>query len=67
MQKINIDAFQVCERHVGIDPEALELMKHRRVGGVTIDPVSLTRCNYTDGRAMGSRISNLHRTRVGAQ
>ena len=61
------DTFEVCERNVFVNPKAFNLMKHRRMRGVTIHTISTPGCNHFDGRLMHACVTHLHRTRVCAK
>ena len=67
VQEVGVHPLQIREADVLTDPEALDLMEHRRVRGVGVDPVRATRGNHLDGRLVHPGIPDLHRARVGPQ
>ncbi|ABA47491.1 hypothetical protein BURPS1710b_1895 [Burkholderia pseudomallei 1710b] len=67
LQEIRISALQVREADVLVDPQAFDLVEHRRVRRIAVDAVRAARRDHLDGRPVHSRIADLHRARVRAQ
>src|SRR2546423_5268779 len=76
LDEVEVHRLQVLEAHVVADPQALDLVEHRRVRGVAVDAVRAARGDDADvghGRragvlaGMGAGVAQLHRRRVRAQ
>mmetsp|Transcript_37514 Transcript_37514/g.87439 ORF Transcript_37514/g.87439 Transcript_37514/m.87439 type:complete len:561 (+) Transcript_37514:3391-5073(+) len=74
--EVQVDRLQVLERDVLADPQAFDLVEHRRVGRVAVHAVGAARRNHADlghgvlpgiALGMGLRIADLHRAGVRAQ
>ena len=66
-QEFGVHALQVGEADVLVDPQALDLVEHGRVGGVAVDAIGAAGCDHLDRRLMHARIAHLHRAGVRAQ
>src|SRR5262245_35358531 len=60
------DPFQVAEMRALVDDETLDLMEHRRVGLIGVDPIGAARNNHADRRLLAQHGADLHRRSVGA-
>src|SRR5712691_11495236 len=58
-QEIGQHTLQIGEAHVLVDPESLDLVKHRRVRGIRIDTVHPARCDDLDWRAVALHVTHL--------
>ena len=66
-QKFGEHALQVGERHILVDPQAFDLVEHRRMRGVAVDAVHASRHDDLDRRRVGFHVAYLHVRRVGAE
>ena len=66
-QEIGVHALQVGEADVLVDPQALDLVEHRRVRRVGVDAVGAARRDHLDRRLVHARVAHLHRAGVRAQ
>ncbi len=66
-QEVGVDALQVGEADVLVDPQALDLVEHRRVGRVAVDAVGAPERDHLDRRRVHARVAHLHRAGVRAQ
>lgn len=66
-QKIRIHPFQISERDVFRDPQALDLMEHGGMRCVAVHAISTAGCNHFDWRLVHAGVTHLHGTGVGAQ
>ena len=66
-QELGVDALQVGEADVLVDPQAFDLVEHRRVGGVGVDAVGAAERDHLDRRLVHAGVAHLHRAGVGAQ
>ena len=66
-QELGEHALQVGERDVLVDPQALDLVEHRRVRGVAVDAIDAARRDDLDRRRVRFHVADLDRRRVRAQ
>ena len=66
-QELGVHALQVGEADVLVDPQAFDLVEHRRMRGVGIDAVGASRRDHLDRRLVHPRVAHLHRAGVRAQ
>src|SRR5690606_16272219 len=66
-QEVGVDALQVGKADVVVHPQPLDLVEHRRMRRVGVDPVGLAWRDDPDRRLVGARVADLHGAGVRAQ
>eukprot|EP01022_Parablepharisma_sp_SALTPOND_P031134 TRINITY_DN785_c0_g5_i1.p2 TRINITY_DN785_c0_g5~~TRINITY_DN785_c0_g5_i1.p2 ORF type:complete len:1059 (-),score=367.39 TRINITY_DN785_c0_g5_i1:4151-7327(-) len=67
LDEVEVDALEVSEADVLGDPQAFDLVEHRRVGGIAVDAIGAARCNHLDRWLVHAGIAHLHRAGMGTQ
>ena len=66
-QELGEHALQVRERHVLADPQAFDLVEHRRVRRIAVDAIDAARRDDLDRRRVRFHVADLHVRGVRAQ
>ena len=67
LEEVAVDALQIRKADVFFDPQAFDLVEHRRMRRVAVDAVRAARHDHLDGRCVRARVTDLHRARMRAQ
>src|SRR5947207_2173341 len=67
VQKLRHHAFEIGERHIAIDPQALDLMEHRRMRCVAVDAIHAAGRDDLDRRRVRFHVADLDRRSLRAQ
>src|SRR5574340_767862 len=67
LQEVLHHALEIGETDLLVDPQALDLMEHRRMGGVGVDTVDAPGRDDLQRRLVRLHVAHLHRRGVGAQ
>ena len=59
-QEFGEHALQIGERDVLVDPQAFDLMEHRRMRGVAVDAIDAARRDDLDRRRVRFHVAHLH-------
>jgi hypothetical protein len=66
-QELGERALEVGERDVTVDPQALDLVEHRRMRGVAVHAIDATRRDDLDRRLVRFHVAHLDRRRMRPQ